>query len=53
MKWMRLKVILIPLIMQEVDNVTERYISTYVINKISSINTEMKEIQIAILSFLT
>lgn len=53
MKWMRLKVILIPLIMQEVDNVTEKYISTYDINQISLINIEMKEIRIVILSFLT
>lgn len=27
MKWMRLKVILIPLVMQEVDNITEIYMS--------------------------
>ena len=32
MKWMRLKVILIPLIMQEVDNVTEKYISMFYLN---------------------
>lgn len=29
MKWMRLKVYLLPCIMQEVDTVTENYISNY------------------------
>ena len=34
MKWMRLKVILIPLIMQEVDFITEKYISNPQLTKI-------------------
>ena len=31
MKWMRLKVYLLPCIMQEVDTVTETYISIYML----------------------